>query len=362
MVLVAGGLDLNGNFSASAELYDSSPPIITSPLFAMCTVDLPFSYQFEAIGATSLDVDLSTLPPGLTYDAVLHAITGNSTTVGNYSIELIAGNANGMTSAFLNLVVQPAPTSGPVITSTTSATGRTGSPFNFQVLTNGGTFEARLSFDSLPAGLIADPVSGQISGTVIKDGSYLVFVTVTDGIFSNTGTLELTFTSDPAVPVITSSNTELITLNQPFSYQIEVDGVESLSLSKLASFRTDWVWIKTQALSPGRPHLVSAGSSGLTLAGGVISNVALYAINLSTGDVSTTQLVFFLTPNGAANISTRANVGSGGNVLIGGFIIRETLPSPPPNDYSHASADETHHSRDRAISCAGDSAGHESTG
>ena len=39
MVLVAGGYD-SGAASASAELYDPSPPIITSPLAASATVSL----------------------------------------------------------------------------------------------------------------------------------------------------------------------------------------------------------------------------------------------------------------------------------------------------------------------------------
>ena len=329
-VLVAGGDDVNGALLTSAELYDASRPIITSPLFAMCTVGLPFSYQFEATGALTLSVDENTLPNGLTYRADLHAIVGNPTINGTFNVGLIATNQFGPTNATLVLTVQPAPASGPVITSITSATGRTGSPFNFQVLTNGGSSEARLSFDSLPAGLNADPVSGQISGTVITDGSYLVFVTVTDGGFSNTGTLQLTFTSDPEVPVIVSSNTEFITLNQSFSYTIKVDGGENLSFANVGQLPPGLSLNSNTGVISGTPTFSFSRLFLPELAGGVISNVALYAINNSTGGVMGTQLVFFLAPNGAANISTRANIGTGDNVLIAGFIISEALPSPAP--------------------------------
>ena len=38
------------------------------------------------------------------------------------------------------------------------------------------------------------------------------------------------------------------------------------------------------------------------------------------------QGIFFLLPTGAANISTRLSVGTGDNVLIGGFIAQGNAP------------------------------------
>ena len=324
LALLSLALVLIDGITAEAQ----SPPVITSPLFAMTTGGLAFSYQFEATGALTLSVDERTLPPGLTFDSTLHAIVGNPTTADSYSITLIAGNLDGTTEAFLNLVVQPAPTSGPVITSITSATGRTGSPFNFQVLTNGGSSEARLSADSLPKGLNVDPVSGQISGMPESDGSFLVYLTVTDGDLSNTDTLQLTFTSDPDAPVIVSSNTALLAPGAPFFYQIEVDGGESLSYAEIGPLPPGLIFDPINGTISDSLVLNLGSAHSPDLAGGVISNVALYVINVSTGVVTTTQYVFFLLPDGAANISTRANVGTGDHVLIAGFVVRETFPPP----------------------------------
>ena len=203
------------------------PPVIISPLSVTATVNLPFSYQFETIGATSLAVDDLTLPQGLIFDPALRAIVGNSTIEGTFQIGLSATNSFGTTNATLTLTVQPFPAAGPVIISVTSATGRTGSSFNFQVITSGGSSAARLSATGLPPGLSADPVTGEITGTATTDGSFLVTLSATEAGITNTATLELTFTSDIAVPVIVSPNSALLFPGLDFSYMIEAPTSDS---------------------------------------------------------------------------------------------------------------------------------------
>src|SRR5205085_454306 len=48
---------------------DAGPPVITSPLSVTATEGLQFVYQFEATGATSLEV--TSLPEGLSFDSSL---------------------------------------------------------------------------------------------------------------------------------------------------------------------------------------------------------------------------------------------------------------------------------------------------
>jgi hypothetical protein len=63
----------------------------------------------------------------------------------------------------------------------------------------------------------------------------------------------------------------------------------------------------------------------LTGAGGdKSSNVLLFATN-SRG-TTTIPLVFLVAPSGVVNISTRLAIGTGDNVLIGGFIISGNAP------------------------------------
>ncbi len=205
---------------SSAELYISTSPIITSPLVATGTTGLPFSYHFENANATSLDVDGLALPPGLSFDPGLAAIVGTPAMQGTFNVQLTASNPVGATSAMLVLTIQPAPISGPVIISATSAKSRTGTPFSFQVITSGASPLARLTVTGLPAGLSADSASGLISGMPPKDSSSAVNLTVTDGSETATGTLELTFSSELSLPLIVSSTSVPLFPNLAFTYTI----------------------------------------------------------------------------------------------------------------------------------------------
>ena len=63
-------------------------------------------------------------------------------------------------------------------------------------------------------------VTGLISGTPTAEGSFAVTLTVTDGSFTTTSTLQLTITADPARPVIMSPSTATLTPGKFFSYTI----------------------------------------------------------------------------------------------------------------------------------------------
>src|SRR4030095_13812134 len=102
-----------------------------------------------------------------------------------------------------------------------------GSPFHFQVITSGGSSATRVSAVGLPPGLSADAVTGEISGTATTDGSFLVTLSVTDAGITNTATLELTFTSDLAVPVIVSPNSAFLFPGLDFRYVIEAPTSDS---------------------------------------------------------------------------------------------------------------------------------------
>src|SRR5207244_6860544 len=65
--------------------------------------------------------------------------------------------------------------------------------------------------------------------------------------------------------------------------------------------------------------LLEGRPSKLELAGGIIGIIQLFGTNLH--GTSTFQLIFLAAPSGLTQISTRLPIGTGNDVLIGGFII-----------------------------------------
>ena len=312
---------------ATVEIYTQATPIITSPLSASGTIGLPFVYQFEASGATSLDVAALDLPGGLNFDPALSAITGQPEQTGKFRVGLSASNSAGTTNATLVIDIQPAPASGPVIISSTSAKGRTGTPFSFQVLTSGASSFARLDATGLPAGLAVDPVTGLISGTVTTDGSSAVNLTVAEGSQSATGTLELTFSSDLTLPVIVSPNTAALVTGQPFRYDIQApssDSSDPISYQLIGPLPAGLGFDSADGIIAGTFQSFVGKLPNPDLSGGIVTNVQLFATN--SHGTGTIPLVFFQAPSGVVNISTRLAVGTNDDVLIGGFIVTGNAP------------------------------------
>jgi hypothetical protein len=312
------------------------PPTITSPLVASGTVNLPFLYQFTATGATSLNA--SNLPPGLMFDTNLAAIAGIPTATGTFPVDLSATNSGGTTNATLTITVQPSPMSGPVIVSSTCATGRTGRAFSFQLQQVGGSSATHFAVDAgLPPGFDLDPSTGFISGTPILDGSFSLAVSAIDGAATTHAALQLTFTSNLAVPIITSAGIGVLRPGEFFSYTITADatgtfgyiGTDGLVHSAPtpscdglpAGLCFDGVDTISGTFNPLFGH--DGGPKGiLGLSGGIVTNVQLFVTFPSGADFFPLNL--FLGAKGAIQISSRLRVDSGDNSLIGGFIIQGT--------------------------------------
>jgi sugar lactone lactonase YvrE len=321
----AGAVFVADAWNNTIRVSVTTPSVIT-------TVGQSFVYQLGTVGATFV----SNLPPGLSHDFQRDAIVGIPTTAGTFQVGISANYPGGVTiitNSTLTITVQPVPASGPVISSGTSATSRVGRPFTFQVFTTNGSSAARLSASGLPPGLSADPVTGIISGSAAAKGSSIVTLTVTDGNFAATATLQLTFTADSALPVITSAKLALLTPNQVFTYRITASELCSTSDSTIftlfGNLPTGLTFDGIDTISGiyTGPLIASAngGPRQPELAGGVVlGNIQLFGTNLlGTGTV---PLIFLHAPSGAVNVSTRLQVGTGGNVLIGGFIITGDAP------------------------------------
>ena len=112
--------------------------------------------------ATSNEVvsteSVNNLPPGLTYDRNVSAITGVPTVAGTFVVNVIENPGSGTRRlrSPLTIIVQPeAPPGSAAITSGSSVTARIGRRFSFQVLTTGPN--GRLTATGLPRELSLDP-------------------------------------------------------------------------------------------------------------------------------------------------------------------------------------------------------------
>jgi sugar lactone lactonase YvrE len=323
---------------------------VTSPDVVTAVVGNPFVYQFQADGAQSLKAPDSV--PGLTFDPTLSAVKGTPTAAGSYQVELSATNAIGVTTATLLLTVQPAPFLENVV-SGAGATGATGHFFQYSVRAAGFTPGATVTANTLPAGLTINPVTGIISGVLpaelfvdpttelttsipAQDGSSLIVLTVQDDNSQMTSTLDLTFTSDTAIPVISSPSAANLLAGRAFSYTIFAPNSAD-PVSDPTTYAYDGVLPAGLTFDPktgiisGSYNPQSGGLPGAQarkgLAGGppnIVGSVQLFARN-SRG-TGTIPLLFTLAPPGAGNLSTRLNVGVDDDVLIGGFIIDGNAP------------------------------------
>ena len=157
---------------------------------------------------------------------------------------------------------------------------------------------------------------------------FLVQLTATDGASSTTETLQLTFISDPTVPVIVTPSEVTISPGQTFSYVISAPETspDDTEFTLIGDLPAGLGFDNSTGTIGGtyNPGFAQRAAKGKALTGGVITNVQLFATN-SQG-TSTIPLVFFLAPKGVVNIATRLAIGLDENVLIGGFIVTGNAP------------------------------------
>ena len=312
---------VSGFFQLTA-LNDATPaPAIISPLSVTTVVGQQFIYQIVSTPNATV-YTASALPAGLSINPAIGIISGTPTQAGTSQIILSASATSGIGTASLVLTIQPRPSTGPVIISSTSVTGRTGRAFQFQALTMGGSGATRLMATGLPAGLVLDSVTGVISGTATSAGSSAATLTVADCGASTTATLQLTFTSDPAVPVIISPSRATLSSGEPFSYTIVAPSSDDPAAFTLVGTLPAGLSFNPQA---GTISGTYSGPLGTDIAGGaVLGSIQLFGSN--SHGTSTIELRFRAPPAGAVNIATRLLVGTGENVLIGGFIVTGDAP------------------------------------
>jgi hypothetical protein len=185
---------------------------------ASATQGQTFGYQIHAANSPTF-FSATGLPNGVYCNSTSGFIFGTPSESGTFTVTLSARNSAGTGTATLTLTVAAPAVSPPVISSPTTASGKAGRAFNYQITAS----NSPTSFDAqnLPAGVSVDPVYGLITGVPTVSGTFYVTLTASNSGGSGTATLTITLAAALLPPVITSSATVSGRIGRAFTtYQI----------------------------------------------------------------------------------------------------------------------------------------------
>jgi hypothetical protein len=156
-------------FTIARALVD--PPVIAVITTAAGTVGQAFTYAVAASGNPN-GYAAAGLPSGLSIDPSKGVISGIPTTAGTFVVQLSASNAGGTGTRALSVTISPPPLTAPFITSSTSVSARSGSPFTYRIIANNNPIGYAAA--GLPSELTLDSSTGLITGTPAVARQYTI--------------------------------------------------------------------------------------------------------------------------------------------------------------------------------------------
>ncbi len=202
-------------------------PAISSAASASGTVGTVFTYNILAAPGTILVYGVDgTLPLGLSLNTTSGVISGTPSVAGLTTVEITATSSSG-TSLPQALVINIAPAAGvPVITSPGSVSSRAGEAFSYTITaTNVGTApyapSVVLEAINLPAGLAANPSTGQIQGVPTTVGNTTASLVGTNAVGTGPSrTLDISILPATSAPVIAGAALASAQAGVAFTYGI----------------------------------------------------------------------------------------------------------------------------------------------
>jgi hypothetical protein len=269
---------------------------------------------------TSYSVPAGTLAPGSIYLGIVEfdAVAAvNDTAVAGQK----ASTDYSALTGFKIVTKGTAPTAPVITTQPTSQTAPAGSSVTFNLAFSGqAEFQwfkngAAISNSNNPSGSGLTLLNIQPSDA----GSYYAVVVASDGTYSQTNTVTLSIGSSTAsAPTFAS---------QPLSVKIASGSTIVFRAEADGSPAPTYQWFfDGNALSDGSGVTGVAGqalviNSATTANAGTYSCVASNPSGSKTSDAATLNVASTSNPGRLVNLSTRAQVGTGGNILIAGFVI-----------------------------------------
>jgi trimeric autotransporter adhesin len=342
-------------------------PVVSSSATASGSSGAVFTYQAAATGSVAA-WNASNLPAGLDIDVLTGLVSGTPAVDGIFNATLTARNATGVSAPYaLRLTVAPSLATS-AVTSATTANITPGAAFTYQIAA--GNSPVSYNASDLPAGLTLNAVTGLISGTVRVPGTYLIAVsannasgpgpvtTLTVAVAGADVTAPTNLTSIATrARVGTGANVLIagfaIAGTEPKAVLIRavgptlggfgltgvlVDPVLELFRADRSSLAVNDSWDlegNTAAITA-----TSARVGAFALPGG--STEAVISVTLPPGNYTAQVrgaaggtgiglVEVYDAGTGTENsrlssISSRAEVGVGGNILIAGFVVRGTEP------------------------------------
>ncbi|HIG29467.1 MAG TPA: hypothetical protein EYQ50_17395 [Verrucomicrobiales bacterium] len=189
-------------------------PVIQEPLTAQGKVMEAFLYRIQATNdPSSFSAPNLNQVFGLELDTETGIISGLPEVSGNFRITLTATNASGDTVATLELEILP---QAPEITSLLTHEGRVGDSFLYGITAS--NFPTSFGAINLPLGLSLVESSGQIFGTPLEQGVFIVIISASNAGGTDQESLHITLLAQ--APVITSTDGATAVVGEPFEFQI----------------------------------------------------------------------------------------------------------------------------------------------